>query len=75
MFCRLVGSIHRTRTYPETRLVSRTQISPTTAVLRTRRATETQARCHHTASCRCGQQLDLCARAHCPRCGREIGRS
>ncbi|MGA9748483.1 MAG: hypothetical protein WBQ50_13580 [Nocardioides sp.] len=25
-------------------------------------------------SCRCGQQLDVCARAHCPRCGRTLHR-
>ena len=25
-------------------------------------------------SCRCGQQLDVCARAHCPRCGRTLSR-
>lgn len=26
-------------------------------------------------SCGCGQQLDICARAHCPRCGRTLRRS
>ncbi|QNN52689.1 hypothetical protein [Nocardioides mesophilus] len=26
-------------------------------------------------SCNCGQQLDICARAHCPRCGRTLNRS
>jgi uncharacterized paraquat-inducible protein A len=26
-------------------------------------------------SCSCGQQLDVCARAHCPRCGRNLHRS
>jgi hypothetical protein len=25
-------------------------------------------------SCTCGQQLDVCARAHCPRCGRTLHR-
>jgi len=25
-------------------------------------------------SCGCGQQLDVCARAHCPRCGRTLRR-
>jgi hypothetical protein len=25
-------------------------------------------------SCSCGQQLDVCARAHCPRCGRNLHR-
>lgn len=23
----------------------------------------------YVRTCRCGQQLDVCARAHCPRCG------
>jgi uncharacterized paraquat-inducible protein A len=27
-----------------------------------------------TRSCSCGQQLDVCARAHCPRCGRNLHR-
>jgi hypothetical protein len=27
-----------------------------------------------TQCCRCGQQLDVCVRAHCPRCGRTLGR-
>lgn len=26
-------------------------------------------------TCRCGQQLDVCVRAHCPRCGCTIGTS
>jgi hypothetical protein len=25
-------------------------------------------------SCGCGQQLDICAHAHCPRCGRTLRR-
>jgi hypothetical protein len=25
-------------------------------------------------SCTCGQQLDVCRRAHCPRCGRTLHR-
>jgi hypothetical protein len=28
----------------------------------------------NTRSCPCGQQLDICARAHCPRCGRTLSR-
>jgi uncharacterized paraquat-inducible protein A len=28
-----------------------------------------------TRSCSCGQQLDVCARAHCPRCGRNLARA
>ncbi|QWZ09839.1 hypothetical protein KRR39_08970 [Nocardioides panacis] len=34
--------------------------------------TSTRARCSRTTDCHCGQQLDMCARAHCPRCGRSI---
>jgi predicted amidophosphoribosyltransferase len=33
-----------------------------------------RARGQQTRSCRCGQQLDVCARAHCPRCGRTLDR-
>ena len=33
---------------------------------------QTRARCSRTTDCHCGQQLDMCARAHCPRCGRSI---
>lgn len=25
-------------------------------------------------NCNCGQQLDVCAREHCPRCGRSLNR-
>ncbi|MBA2464116.1 MAG: hypothetical protein H0V42_03955 [Nocardioidaceae bacterium] len=28
-----------------------------------------------TRSCNCGQQLDVCVRAHCPRCGRTLARA
>ena len=40
------------------------------------RATLTQglARCQRLSDCACGQQLDMCATAHCPRCGRTLGR-
>jgi hypothetical protein len=27
------------------------------------------------SDCRCGQELDMCARAHCPRCGRSISQA
>lgn len=27
-----------------------------------------------TRSCACGQQLDVCANEHCPRCGRTLKR-
>ena len=52
------------------RLVTRTE-SKTTAETR---PTKTRASRSRTASCNCGQQLDLCVRAHCPRCGRSIHR-
>ena len=54
----------------EMRLVSRTE-TKTTAVTRSTK-TETRARCSRSTDCRGGQQLDLCVRAHCPRCGRSI---
>jgi len=41
----------------------------------TRLTSLVRASCSRTSDCRCGQQLDLCARAHCPRCGRSISRS
>jgi len=28
-----------------------------------------------SSDCRCGQELDMCARAHCPRCGRSISQA
>jgi hypothetical protein len=33
-----------------------------------------RSRGQHTVSCSCGQQLDVCARAHSPPCGRTLGR-
>jgi hypothetical protein len=39
-----------------------------------RRTEMNSARRLRTKSCTCGQQLDVCARAHCPRCGRTLGR-
>ena len=41
----------------------------------TRLTTLVHAHCSRSTDCRCGPQLDLCARAHCPRCGRSIRRS
>ncbi|HET9759569.1 MAG TPA: hypothetical protein VFP51_07440 [Nocardioidaceae bacterium] len=52
------------------RLVTRTESKTTTDA----RPTKNRARRSSSASCKCGQQLDLCARAHCPRCGRSIHR-
>ncbi len=28
--------------------------------------------CKRVRDCACGQQLDMCAGAHCPRCGRSL---
>jgi hypothetical protein len=55
------------------RLVTRTETG-TTVVTRTTK-TENRARRNRSMDCRCGQQLDLCVRAHCPRCGRSISHS
>jgi hypothetical protein len=39
-----------------------------------KRPTLTRATGSKSRSCTCGQQLDICARAHCPRCGRTLHR-
>jgi hypothetical protein len=39
-----------------------------------KRPVMTRASGQRSLSCRCGQQLDVCARAHCPRCGRAVNR-
>ncbi len=31
-----------------------------------------RARGQHFRDCACGQQLDVCTRTHCPRCGRTL---
>jgi hypothetical protein len=54
----------------EMRLVTRTETKPTVESRSTK--TNTRAHCNRSTDCRCGQQLDMCARAHCPRCGRSI---
>ena len=38
------------------------------------RSGPTRAAGSKSRSCTCGQQLDVCARAHCPRCGRTLHR-
>jgi len=53
----------------EMRLVTRTETVKTTVE---NRSTHREARCSRSKDCRCGQQLDLTARAHCPRCGRSL---
>jgi hypothetical protein len=55
------------------RLVTRTE-TKTDAETRSAK-TQTHARCSRSLSCACGQQLDMCARAHCPRCGRSLHRA
>jgi hypothetical protein len=55
------------------RLVTRTE-TKTTGESRTTKD-KTRARCSRSTDCRCGQQLDMCARAHCPRCGRSISQA
>jgi hypothetical protein len=57
----------------EMRLVTRTE-SMTAVEIRTAKST-TRARRSRSTDCRCGQQLDMCARAHCPRCGRSISQA
>ena len=56
----------------EMRLVTRTDTNTATD---TRSVSLTRARCNRSTDCNCGQQLDLCSRAHCPRCGRSISRA
>ncbi len=52
------------------RLVTRTE---TTASIDVRSArAQAHARRLQSTDCRCGQQLDMCAGAHCPRCGRSL---
>jgi hypothetical protein len=36
------------------------------------RPVKSRSRRQRAVSCSCGQQLDVCARAHCPRCGRNL---
>ncbi len=68
-----LGSFLGVREHWEMRLVTRTE-TKTTVVTRSAK-TETRARCSRSTDCHCGQQLDLCVRAHCPRCGRSISHS
>ncbi len=55
------------------RLVTRTEIK--TGVDTRSTSTATLARCSRSSDCHCGQQLDLCVRAHFPRCGSSIHQS
>jgi hypothetical protein len=50
-------------------------VSKNNKVSTDKRPVMTRARGQRTRSCRCGQQLDICARAHCPRCGRTLNRA
>ena len=55
------------------RLVTRTET--TTSIDARCAGAQAHARRLRSTNCRCGQQLDLCARAHCPRCGRSISQA
>ena len=55
------------------RLVTRIETKKTTDTMSVKN--QTRARCMRSTDCRCGQQLDMCVRAHCPRCGRSITQS
>ncbi|MDR7364297.1 hypothetical protein [Nocardioides marmoribigeumensis] len=61
-------------TTPTTPTTTTTPTTPTTprtgGDVRTRRTSA--VRVTSAARCRCGQQLDCCARSHCPRCGRTL---
>ncbi len=39
-----------------------------------KRPSMTRSQGQRAVNCPCGQQLDVCARAHCPRCGRTSNR-
>jgi hypothetical protein len=57
------------------RLVTRTQTTVADVATGTRSvASSPRPRCNRSTDCRCGQQLDLSVRAHCPRCGRSLAR-
>jgi hypothetical protein len=51
-----------------------TRIETNTATKDRSAEKDLRPRCSSSASCGCGQQLDLCVRAHCPRCGRSLRR-
>jgi hypothetical protein len=65
---RFVGLLVMTMTHGKTTPMSRSEIMAGTDT----RPDQGHARCNTLTDCRCGQQLDMCARAHCPRCGRSI---
>jgi hypothetical protein len=50
--------------------MSRTET--TTDTTATSSTTQGRSARSRSTNCRCGQQLDVCARAHCPRCGRTL---
>jgi predicted RNA-binding Zn-ribbon protein involved in translation (DUF1610 family) len=65
-----------TSTTGEMRLVTRTQSTGAEVATDTRSVdARPRPRCNRSTDCRCGQQLDLSVRAHCPRCGRSVARS
>jgi hypothetical protein len=56
----------------EMRPVTRTETRTTAEGRLT--GTLARAHCNRATDCRCGQQLDVHSRAHCPRCGRSLKR-
>ena len=67
----LAGFLRETSTTWEMRLVASTDLS---TVKTSTTPTMVRAACSRSTDCRCGQQLDLGVRVHCPRCGRALTR-
>lgn len=65
----LLGMTTTYGTYDETRLMSRTGSTTTRINTGSMRG---RVRLNHLSDCSCGQELDMSARAHCPRCGRSV---
>jgi hypothetical protein len=70
MFVPLLGCMVENTTTLELSDMTRTE---TTAAIRS--AKQAGAHNHRAKDCRCGQGLDVCVGAHCPRCGRSLQRS
>jgi len=73
---RFVGFLVMTMTHRETRPMSRSEATRAHDAPRSSRSALARAlgraSGNRLSDCSCGQQLDMCARAHCPRCGRSI---
>jgi len=75
MSASFAGFLVTTRTTGEMRLVTRTESTGAKVATDTRSVdVRPRPRCSRSTDCRCGQQLDLSLRAHCPRCGRSVAR-